>query len=331
MAKQSGMSAIRILAGLRRTLEREKDHAFMTTLSQEPYIADAARRHCKCVEEATREALGQLKAHLRLWMEFERRSNLVKTHFARSTQRKAHNRFVSELRRLQSIADLAPARDALARFDSESDFPNRRPADDPSELGSLCCAVESVVELVRQGIDATGLDALLGAAETLYRELPLLCQETSDQFTTELRMLKSIAQEGYPRNCDLSYFFPMLANAVKSLEQFATKPVKRPQGSRHAKSRRATLNVARYLGDGRYQVGDDAPLKLQESENHVLASLIDLGGSASKPELVLQTGKDDAPRVLRSIKEKYRRLAKFIFLPGGKGKGGYRTTIRVDR
>lgn len=85
-----------------------------------------------------------------------------------------------------------------------------------------------------------------------------------------------------------------------------------------------------FLGRKRYQVGDSPPLVLQESEDFVLRSLIDLGGAASLSDLRKQTGKADCATVLRRIKhkKKYKSLAPFIILPGSKGKGGYRTTIR---
>lgn len=82
------------------------------------------------------------------------------------------------------------------------------------------------------------------------------------------------------------------------------------------------------IGERKYQVGKQAALTLPESEDFVLRSLIDLGGTADKSQLATQTGKDDAPRILKSICTKFPTLAEFIFLPGGKGKGGYRTTIR---
>lgn len=92
-------------------------------------------------------------------------------------------------------------------------------------------------------------------------------------------------------------------------------------------SKRRHPGKAVLLGDRKYQVNDGAPFVLQEGEDFVLRSLIDLGGAADKPTLVRQTGKDDAPRVLRRIRAKYSSLAPFIVLPGRKGKGGYQTEI----
>jgi hypothetical protein len=86
-----------------------------------------------------------------------------------------------------------------------------------------------------------------------------------------------------------------------------------------------------YLGERRYRVADEPPIILEEAEDHVLRSLIELGGAAKKDELVRQSGKDDAPRVLKTMREKHPALARHITLPGGRGRGGYRTSIRDAR
>ena len=63
-------------------------------------------------------------------------------------------------------------------------------------------------------------------------------------------------------------------------------------------------------------------------QSTVLEGLIELGGAATKEGLFEKTGVRDAPRVLRQIREAHPTLAPHIKLPGGKGKGGYQTTIK---
>lgn len=82
------------------------------------------------------------------------------------------------------------------------------------------------------------------------------------------------------------------------------------------------------VGDCRYQVGEGIPpIVLEESEDHVIRSLLLLGGAATKSQLQNQTGKTDGPRILKAIRRKHPTLAPHIIVPGARGKGGYRTTI----
>lgn len=81
-----------------------------------------------------------------------------------------------------------------------------------------------------------------------------------------------------------------------------------------------------YLGDGKCRT-DQGIVQLQEAQGVVLQALIELGGAALKGALVERSGVGDAPRVLKSIKEKYPALNPYIRLPHGKGKGGYSTAI----
>lgn len=81
-----------------------------------------------------------------------------------------------------------------------------------------------------------------------------------------------------------------------------------------------------FHGDGLYTCGDNA-IRLEGSQAYVLEALVELR-AATKDDLVRQSGVDDAPRVLRTIRKANDLLAPAIRLPGGKGKGGYATTIR---
>ena len=80
-----------------------------------------------------------------------------------------------------------------------------------------------------------------------------------------------------------------------------------------------------YLGEARYRVGGDV-IQLEYAENKVLSRLVELG-AAKKSDLEKANG--NAVTILRQIKRKkaYSELAPHIIFPGGKGKGGYKTTI----
>jgi len=85
-----------------------------------------------------------------------------------------------------------------------------------------------------------------------------------------------------------------------------------------------------FLRNHSCQIDGQPPIELEESEAHVLKSLIQLGGAAKKTDLERQTGKGDAPRVLKSIRTKHSSLRPFITLPRVRGRGGYRTSIRME-
>ena len=85
-----------------------------------------------------------------------------------------------------------------------------------------------------------------------------------------------------------------------------------------------------YLGNSKVQVGKKV-ITLTDTEGEVLQALVKLR-SANIDELGEESGADkNAPRYLRAICDKHPELGKHITLPGGKGKGGYRTTIRAAR
>lgn len=92
----------------------------------------------------------------------------------------------------------------------------------------------------------------------------------------------------------------------------------------------AATTPAVYLGDRKYQVGNDPPIVLGDAEDTVLLALLESGGAANKDQLIAASGKNDAPRVLKTIKRKYPQLDPHITMAEGKGKGGYRTTVRYQ-
>jgi len=103
-----------------------------------------------------------------------------------------------------------------------------------------------------------------------------------------------------------------------------TKKKHRPRRKRQVLTKRP---IARRRSDCRYQVGDSPVFMLTAREDAVLLALIQfVGSTATLDELRVKSTCDDANKLLRSIKDR-TPLGPYIFLPGGKGKGGYRTTI----
>jgi len=77
---------------------------------------------------------------------------------------------------------------------------------------------------------------------------------------------------------------------------------------------------------------DDRSIKLEAAEDCVIVALIELGGSATIDKLRDRSGIADAPRVLGRIVKKHSEfLGDTIKLPGGRGRGGYQTTIRFAK
>jgi hypothetical protein len=114
---------------------------------------------------------------------------------------------------------------------------------------------------------------------------------------------------------------PVVSNNVLSarIEQERACVVKQLNKSRPG--------IARYLGNRKVQVDDGAPITLSESFDHVLRSLIDAGESADTATMIRLTGKDDFAQILKTIGRRHPELAALIICPGGKNRGGYRTTI----
>jgi hypothetical protein len=81
-------------------------------------------------------------------------------------------------------------------------------------------------------------------------------------------------------------------------------------------------------GDRQYQIGPQALTVVSEREDTVLQAFLDQT-AMDHPTLIERTEYEDAARILRGLAEKYGgAFAPAIFLPGGKGRGGYRVTIR---
>jgi len=84
-----------------------------------------------------------------------------------------------------------------------------------------------------------------------------------------------------------------------------------------------------WLGKGRVRIGDET-LSLEPQFADVLEALVGLG-AAMKPDLQKRSGRDEPGRLLNKLVRKFPRLRSYIVLPGRRGKGGYRTTIRAEK
>ena len=75
-------------------------------------------------------------------------------------------------------------------------------------------------------------------------------------------------------------------------------------------------------------VVDGTPIALEASEKYVLRVLVQKG-AAKFGELVSQAGRPD--RTLKALLKKHKPLMRYITLPGGPGRGGYTTTIKLKK
>ena len=96
------------------------------------------------------------------------------------------------------------------------------------------------------------------------------------------------------------------------------------------KSQPATADHEReptYIGGGKLRIAGET-LAFEGQEELVLQALIE-AGAATKTELENKSGVSDAVAILKRIIRKHPQLKDYITLPGGRGKGGYRTTIKL--
>jgi hypothetical protein len=84
---------------------------------------------------------------------------------------------------------------------------------------------------------------------------------------------------------------------------------------------------ASWIGDGKVQIGDDT-ITLESQLADVLQALVELR-SATMPELQTKSGRDEPDKLLKKLVKKFPALKPFIRFPGGRGKGGYSTTIQL--
>jgi hypothetical protein len=82
------------------------------------------------------------------------------------------------------------------------------------------------------------------------------------------------------------------------------------------------------LDDRRYRVGDSRPVVVSDVEDTVLQAFAD-ESPMDASRLIDKAGFDRAPRVLKSLREKYSGIfAPAITCPGRKGQGGYHVAIQ---
>jgi hypothetical protein len=84
--------------------------------------------------------------------------------------------------------------------------------------------------------------------------------------------------------------------------------------------------AAEYLGDGLCRIGDTR-IRLEYEEAKAVEAILFYKGAATLTQLRDKTDSDGVNKTLTRIHGKYPLLRPFIILPGGKGKGGYRTTL----
>jgi hypothetical protein len=82
-----------------------------------------------------------------------------------------------------------------------------------------------------------------------------------------------------------------------------------------------------YLGDGLIEV-DGKPYRIEQAHQFVVEALVKLK-AATAEQLARASGVEDAVKVLRAVCDAIPELKPHITLPGGRGKGGYRTTIEA--
>lgn len=85
-----------------------------------------------------------------------------------------------------------------------------------------------------------------------------------------------------------------------------------------------------WLGECRYQIGDEPPKAIPRQYADVLESLVVLR-AATTQILEKHANRSGVSKLLGKLRKNYKELAPYIILPGRKGTGGYQTTIRDGR
>jgi hypothetical protein len=84
-----------------------------------------------------------------------------------------------------------------------------------------------------------------------------------------------------------------------------------------------------WLGHGKVQIGEDAPLQLEQQFADVLQALVE-AKAAIASYLAKHSGRDCPGKILKRLVKRHSALAPFISFPGKRSNGGYKTTI-IDR
>lgn len=77
------------------------------------------------------------------------------------------------------------------------------------------------------------------------------------------------------------------------------------------------------------KIADEPPIMLENMEATVIQALIELG-AGDQAQLADRSGVTQPGRILKRIVKKHPQLGHYIILPGGRGRGGYRTTITMQ-
>jgi len=180
-----------------------------------------------------------------------------------------------------------------------------------SEAGKSEALADEIAYLSRQGSAACDSAAyVLRNAHDANAVWELLCALIGAGQPSEVPVVRGCVNHAVGNVCD--------GTPARDLESVA-----------HLESAGEPAN-ATYLGNGVVRVGDKQ-LTLDGREGYVLEGLLNLGSTAKKDALVNESGCDDAPAILKRIQQKHPTLAPLITRPGGKGRGGYRTTILDGR
>lgn len=117
------------------------------------------------------------------------------------------------------------------------------------------------------------------------------------------------------------------AFSVTRLEELIANEGRR--GDETWRKRKSESSIPQYLGDG-CLIFHGERIRFDNQEELVLQALVELG-AATKHQLNTRSGVQDSVTILKRILRKWPLLQSegWIVCPGGKGKGGYRTSIRT--
>ncbi len=89
--------------------------------------------------------------------------------------------------------------------------------------------------------------------------------------------------------------------------------------------------TAKWLGNTKFQVGGGEAFLMPNVQGYVLQDAITLGNPFSAADIRKRSTNDEAPLILRQIRNGDSPLKPFIHCPGRKAKGGYRVEIEDCR
>jgi hypothetical protein len=173
------------------------------------------------------------------------------------------------------------------------------------------------------GISVALTDATLTIAKALVRDLiqVALGNETVPFSVTDSRFLR------------VDERLQHLADSVPAMTNHSTLDGSGPLtgGANKTVAPRSPSGSAtaiEFVSPGLYRIGEGEPFVVDDCYDDVLQPFLEKS-AMDKQDLINQSGRRDAPRVLSRLRKKYDgRFAQFIHLPGKKSNLGYRVTIR---